>query len=197
MYVDAICKGIDLMPDVDLEIRETLKIQLKEEGLEALRLQLKKLDPITYARVDLKNPARVIHAVEVCLTTGKPYSSFLTQSTKKRDFNILKIGIDAPRPELYSRINKRVDKMMAQGLEDEVRNLQPYKNCNALNTVGYKEVFAYLDGEITLQRALELIKRNSRRYAKKQLTWFKKDTSVQWFQKAEMDKIVDWVDCQL
>ncbi len=181
------------MPDVDLEIRETLKKQLADEGLEALRIQLKKLDPISYGKVDLKNPARVLHAVEVCLTTGKPYSSFLTQSTKKRDFSIVKIGIDAPRPELYDRINQRVDAMLKQGLVDEVKALHSYKNCNALNTVGYKEIFDYLEGNCTLKRAADLIKRNSRRYAKKQLTWFKKDPSIAWFSPYEMSRMVAYV----
>lgn len=194
MYIDAVCKGIDEMPDVDLEIRKQLKQQLDLEGLESLRLQLKVMDPISYAKVDLQNPARVLHAVEVCLTTGRPYSSFLTRSIKKRDFNILKIGIDLPRPQLYDRINTRVDLMMQQGLVEEVKTLLPYKNCNALNTVGYKEIFDFLDGKTNLKRATDLIKRNSRRYAKKQLTWFKKDESITWFQPTDSEQILQWVD---
>lgn len=194
MYVDAICKGIDLMPDVDPEVRKNLKKQLATDGLEALRIQLKTLDPATYNKVDLKNPARVLHAVEVCITTGKPYSSFLTQSAKKRDFNIIKVGIDAPRPKLYDRINQRVDNMIKAGLVNEVKALLPYKDYNALNTVGYKEIFEYLDGKISLKRATDLIKRNSRRYAKKQLTWFRRDSSVTWFQYNELEQLDSWLN---
>lgn len=194
MYVDAICKGIDLMPDVDPEVRENLKKQLATDGLEALRIQLKTLDPATYNKVDLKNPARVLHAVEVCITTGKPYSSFLTQSAKKRDFNIIKVGIDAPRPKLYDRINQRVDNMIKAGLVNEVKALLPFKDYNALNTVGYKEIFEYLDGKISLKRATDLIKRNSRRYAKKQLTWFRRDSSVTWFQYNELEQLDSWLN---
>lgn len=193
MYIDAICKGIDDIPDVDPEVRDQLKLQLELEGIESLRLQLKVLDPVTYDKVDLKNPARVLHAVEVCLTTGKAYSSFLKKTPKKRPFNIVKVGIDMPREKLYQRINNRVVKMMEEGLEDEVKKLMPFRHCNALNTVGYKEMFAYLDGKIKLPRAIDLIQRNSRRYAKKQLTWFRKDSNTQWFSPSNEAEIFSYL----
>ncbi len=193
MYVDAICKGIDIIPDVDPEVRERLKKQHAEEGLEGIRLQLKTLDPLSYEKVDLKNPARLIHAVEVCLTTGKPYSSFLKRSEKKRDFRIVKIGLNMGRDKLYDRINQRVELMIAEGLETEVKALQNYREFQALQTVGYREMFDYLDGNYDLKRAIQLIQRNSRHYAKKQLTWFRKDADIHWFHPDESNKILHFL----
>ncbi len=193
MYVDAICKGIDAIPDVDAVVRETLKEQYQKDGLDGIRFQLKNLDPETYAKVDLKNPARVIHAVEVCLTTGKPYSSFLKRADKKRSFNIIKVALNMGRDRLYHRINLRVQKMVEAGLLDEVKSLLPYRELQALQTVGYREVFEYLDGNYSFNRAIELIQRNSRHYAKKQLTWFRKDEQTQWFHPNEPEKMVEYL----
>ncbi len=194
MYVDAVCKGIDYVPDVTPEVRQTLKQRYAESGLEPIREELKKLDPVIYNKVDLQNPARVIHALEVCLTTGKPYSSYLTDEDKERDFEIIKIGLNRPRPELYSRINQRVLQMQDEGLIDEVKSLQQYRGLQALQTVGYREVFPYLDGEYTLARAIELIQRNSRHYAKKQLTWFRKDEKTTWFHPDSIRKILKFLE---
>lgn len=193
LYIDAVCNGIDIMPDADLEIRRQLKQQFETEGIEGLRLQLKKLDPNYYNQVDLKNPNRIIHALEICLTTGKPYSSFRLNRKKERPFSILKVGLNCDRSLLHNRINKRVDQMIAQGLENEARELHRYKNNTVVNTVGYHEFFSYFDGEITKEKAIELIKRNSRRYARKQLTWFRKDEEVNWFHFSEADKIIQFI----
>jgi len=193
LYIDAVCKGIDTMPDADPELRSNLKKRLKQEGIESLRLQLKKLDPEYYSSVDLKNPARIVHALEICLMTGKPYSSFRTSPKKERPFSILKIGLDCDRAELHERINQRVDKMLETGLEEEAKRVFPMKNLNALNTVGYREFFAYFNGEISKEKAIELIKRNTRRYARKQLTWFRKDPEMNWFHPQDADKIIDFL----
>lgn len=193
MYVSAITSGIDEMPDVDEEIRKNLYARHKNGEFDALRLQLKQLDPKYYAEADLKNHVRVIHALEICLTTGKPFSSFRKNEPKKRDFNILKIGLERPREELYERINHRVNLMIEAGLVDEVKRLVQYENENALNTVGYKEVFPYLKGEYTLDRAIELIQRNSRRYAKKQMTWFKRDADMTWFNPENTSEIIAFI----
>ena len=190
LYIDAICNGIDKMPDADPEIRESLKKQHKTEGIESLRLQLKKLDPDYYYKVDLKNPARIIHALEICLMTGKPYSSFRSNLKKERPFRILKIGLNCDRDELHSRINRRVDKMVEAGLENEAKKVYRLRHLNALNTVGYREWFAFFDGEISRDKAIELIKRNSRRYARKQLTWFRKDPEIQWFEPQQTNDII-------
>jgi tRNA dimethylallyltransferase len=194
LYIDAVCKGIDEMPDADPEIRSNLKLILEKEGIESLRLQLKQLDPDYYQIVDLKNPNRIIHALEICMTTGKPYSSFRTNPAKKRSFTIIKIGLDCDRQMLHNRINSRVDKIIEDGLENEVRNLLPYKNLNALNTVGYREFFEYFDGKISAGTAVELIKRNSRRYARKQLTWFRNDQQMQWFQPHDITEIIEFIE---
>jgi len=194
LYIDAVCKGIDQMPDADPELREKLKAQLKTEGLENLRRQLKKVDPDYYSKVDLKNPARIIHALEISLMTGKPYSSFLTTPNKKRPFSIIKIGLNCDRQELHRRINARVDKMIADGLVDEARELYKFKHLNALNTVGYRELFAHFDGEISKEKAVELIKRNSRRYARKQLTWFRKDDEITWFVPGQTNEIIEFIE---
>lgn len=180
MYIDAVCNGIDDMPDVDQELRKDLYSQFEEEGLDSILAQLKILDPEYYQKVDLKNHKRVIHALEICLMTGKPYSSFRKQTPKQRPFEIIKICLDRDRKELYERIDKRVIKMIDDGLEQEARALYPYRHLNALNTVGYKEMFSYIDGEITLDQAITQIQNNTHKYARKQLTWFRKDKSYKW-----------------
>lgn len=197
LYIDAICKGIDIMPDADPEIRARLKKQLSENGLESLRLQLKILDPKFYKTVDLKNPNRIIHALEICIQTGKPFSSFRSNQNKKRPFSIVKIALNCDRSFLHNRINLRVDKMVEAGLEQEARGVYPNKTLNALNTVGYREWFANFDGDITREKAIELIKRNSRRYAKKQITWFRKDESVNWFEPSQTKEIIDFIESRI
>ena len=181
MYVDAICKGIDDIPTVDTETREMMLQRYEAEGLENLCSELKLLDPEYYKIVDLKNPKRVIHALEICYMTGKTYTSFRTQKRKERPFRIIKIGLTRDRAELYNRINHRVDVMMEEGLLEEVRNVYPYLPLNSLNTVGYKEIFNYLDGTWELPFAIEKIKQNSRIYSRKQMTWFKRDEEILWF----------------
>lgn len=181
LYIDAVNKGLDHFPKVDAAIRESLNERLNKEGIEPLQLQLKDLDPLHYENVAISNPQRVIRALEICLGTGQPYSSFLNHSNKKRDFNIIKIGLDAPRPLIYERIEKRVDLMIEAGLIEEARKLYPLRNLNALNTVGYKELYNYFDGEWSLEFAISEIKKNTRRFSKRQLTWFKKDENTTWF----------------
>jgi len=193
MYIDAVCNGIDDIPTVDNVTRETLKRRLAEEGLERLCEELKRLDPEHYEVVDKKNPRRVVHALEICLMTGQTYTSFRKNERKERPFRIVKIGLNRPREELYERINSRVDQMMADGLLEEARRLYPQRELNALNTVGYKEMFAYLDGTWTLDEAVERLKGNTRRYARKQLTWFKKDPDVAWFAPDETEKIINHI----
>ena len=194
LYIDAVCNGIDVMPDADLEVRSQLKNQLAKEGIESLRMQLKKLDPEYYFQVDLKNPNRIVHALEICLTTGKPYSSFRSNKKKKRPFSILKIGLNCQREKLHERINRRVNKMLEHGLEKEAKKLYSHKELTALNTVGYREFFSYFNGDILREKAIELIKRNSRRYARKQLTWFRKDTEMNWFQPNETSNIIQFIE---
>jgi len=194
LYIDAVCKGIDTMPDVEPELRQNLKIQLKTQGKEHLRRQLKKLDPKYYAEVDLKNPARIVHALEICLMTGKPYSSFRSSPQKKRPFEIIKIGLDCDRAELHSRINKRVNKMVEDGLEEEARIVFPLKHLNALNTVGYREFFQYFSDENSKENAIELIKRNTRRYARKQLTWFRNDPAMTWFHPDSIANLIEIIE---
>ncbi|NDW18574.1 tRNA (adenosine(37)-N6)-dimethylallyltransferase MiaA [Dysgonomonas sp. 216] len=185
MYIDAICKGIDDIPTIDDKLRAEVYQMYEEQGLEAIRTQLKILDPVFYKQVDLKNHKRVIHALEVCLMTGKPYSSLRTNSVKERPFEIVKIGLTRNRDELYERINKRVDIMMEQGLLDEARRFYPFKSLNSLNTVGYKELFKYLDNEWTLDYAIDKIKQSSRIYSRKQITWFKRDKDIHWINLSE------------
>ncbi len=197
LYIDAICKGIDIMPDADPEVRASLKKQLEEEGLESLRLQLKTLDPEYYKKVDLKNPNRIIHALEISIQTGKPYSSFRSDTPKERPFQIIKIALNCDRQVLHNRINLRVDKMMEAGLEEEARSVFHKKYLNSLNTVGYQELFAYFNAEISRDKAIELIKRNSRRYARKQITWFRRDESVKWFEPTDTKEIIDWINAQI
>ncbi|HOP04682.1 MAG TPA: tRNA (adenosine(37)-N6)-dimethylallyltransferase MiaA [Tenuifilaceae bacterium] len=193
LYIDAICKGIDDFPTPDPELRKTLENQLKNEGIDSLRSQLKILDPEQYNNIDLKNPQRILKAVEVCLQTGRTYSSFLTQPQKVRPFGIVKIGLNRPREELYSMINQRVDKMIENGLVEEVKGLYKYRNHNALKTVGYREIFDFIDGKISLDEAVELIKRNSRRYAKRQLTWWGRDNEITWFHPDDEECILEFM----
>lgn len=197
LYIDAICKGIDEIPDIPAEIRESVKNQYKTEGLESIRLQLKKLDPEYYQSVDLKNHARIIHALEVCLLTGKTYSSFRLNRNKERSFKIIKIGLNCDRELLHNKINNRVDQMIAHGLEKEARNLFHLRDLSSMNTVGYRELFDYFDGTITKDQAVELIKRNSRRYARKQITWFRNDPDVKWFEPQEYDEIKSYIEAQI
>jgi tRNA dimethylallyltransferase len=181
MYIDAVCKGIDEIPTIDDNLRNDLKELFQKEGLESMRQQLKILDPVFYKQVDLQNHKRVIHALEICLMTGKPYSSLRTNKIKERPFRIIKIGLAREREELYERINLRVDTMMEQGFLQEARSLYPDRHLNALNTVGYKELFEYMDGACTLPEAVEKIKQNTRIYSRKQMTWFKRDREIAWF----------------
>ena len=194
MYVDAICKGIDDIPTIDKETRELMMKRYEEEGLERLCAELKILDPEYYQIVDLKNPKRVIHALEICYMTGKTYTSFRTRSTKERPFCIIKIGLTRDREELYDRINRRVDEMMKEGLLEEAKSVYEYKHLNSLNTVGYKEIFQYLDGEWTLDFAIEKIKQNSRIYSRKQMTWFKRDTDITWFHPDQQEEIMNHIN---
>jgi len=194
MYIDAVCNGIDDIPTIDPQLRADILKKYEEEGLESIRMQLKQLDPVFYDEVDLKNAKRVIHAVEVCLMAGKPYSSMRTNKGRERSFEIIKLGLNRDREELYDRINKRVDIMFADGLEDEARSLYPYKSLNSLNTVGYKELFGYFNGEYDFEEAVRLIKRNSRRYAKRQLSWFNRDESIQWFNPDNEAEILNALD---
>ena len=193
MYIDAVCNGIDDIPTVDDETRTTLKQRLANEGLEPLVEELHRLDPEHWAIVDRKNPRRVVHALEICLMTGKTYTSFRKSEKKKRPFKIVKIGLNRNREELYNRINLRVDNMMSQGLLDEAKRMVEHRNVNALNTVGYKELFNYIDGLWTLDEAIERIKGNTRRYARKQLTWFKRDTLMQWFHPDDRSDIMTYI----
>ena len=193
MYIDAVCDGIDDIPTIDDQTRTTMKQRLADEGLEALCEELRQRDPEYYEIVDRQNPRRVVHALEICLMTGKTYTSFRKREKRQRPFNIIKIGLNRPREELYDRINRRVDQMMADGLLEEAKALYPKRNLNALNTVGYKELFDYIDGRWPLEEAVERIKGNTRRYARKQLTWFKKDENIRWFHPDETETIIKYI----
>lgn len=198
LYVDAVIKGLDDFPAVDPQIREDLKIKLNEEGIEALQEQLKELDPLSYQRIDIYNKQRLIRALEIGVGLGKPYSHYLGLHTKKRSFDTLKIGLTADRKVIYDRINQRVDLMMEQGLLEEARSLHKHKNLNALQTVGYRELFAYFDGLLTLEEAINEIKKNTRRFAKRQGTWFRRDPEIKWFDyKSSAKDIISYVDGQL
>lgn len=193
MYIDAVCNGIDDIPTVRDDIREEMKRRYAEEGLEALCEDLRRLDPEHYAIVDRQNHRRVIHALEICYQTGRTYTSFRTQQKKERPFRIVKIGLNRDREELYNRINQRVDQMMEDGLLDEVKSLISKRSTNALNTVGYKELFDYLDGRWSLDEAVERIKGNTRRYARKQLTWYKRDADMRWFHPDNIEEILNYL----
>lgn len=194
LYIDAVCNGYDDIPDVDPAAREKYIELHRKEGIEGLRQALKLLDPEHYSRVDLKNYKRILRALEICDTTGRPYSSFLKKQKRERDFITIKIGLDRDREELYARINERVDSMINAGLEDEARGLFELRNYNALNCVGYREFFEYFEGIITREKAIELIKRNSRRYAKRQMTWWGKDKEIKWFHPDREDEIIDYIN---
>ena len=194
MYIDAVCKGIDDIPTVTPAIREEIYTQFEREGLENILQELKEADPVHYGEVDRMNYKRVIHAVEICRMTGKPYSSFRTNSKKERPFRIIKIGLTRDREELYDRINYRVDQMMADGLLEEARKVYPFRHLNSLNTVGYKELFKYFDGEWSFDLAIEKIKRNSRVYARKQMTWFKRDGEIEWFHPEQETEIINFIE---
>ncbi len=193
MYIDAVCNGIDDIPTIREDIREEMKKRYANEGLEALCEDLRRLDPEHYEIVDKKNYRRVIHALEICYQTGRTYTSFRIQEKKQRPFKIIKIGLNREREELYHRINLRVDQMMTDGLLDEVQSLQSKRTNNALNTVGYKEMFTYLDGTWSLEEAVERIKGNTRRYARKQLTWFKRDEEMRWFHPQQKEDILKYI----
>lgn len=193
MYIDAVCKGIDDIPTISPELREELMAVYAQEGLAFIRGMLKELDPVFYAEVDLNNAKRVLHAVEVCRMAGVPYSSLRTRTPKERGFRILRIGLNRDREELYGRIDCRVDQMLADGLEAEVRALYPLRHLNSLNTVGYKEFFDYFDGRTDYEEAVRLIKRNSRRYARKQLSWFRRDDDICWFHPEEYGRMMEYI----
>jgi tRNA dimethylallyltransferase len=190
LYVDALCQGITEMPDPDPEIRAELKKRLQDEGIESLRSQLWLLDPEYYEQTDIANPLRIVRGLEMYLTTGHPFSQIRKNEIKKRPFDIVKIGLTCPRDELYSRINLRVDEMVCNGLEDEARGLLPYSHLNALNTVGYKELFDYFDGKTTLEQAIADIKTHTRRYAKRQITWLQRYSDIQWFDRKNLLNIL-------
>ena len=193
MYIDAVCKGLDDFPTVPESIRKELNLRHKNEGLDALKEELIKLDPDYHELVDSSNPYRIIRAIEVCIVSGKPFSSFRKQQIKKRNFKTIKIILNREREQLYSRINKRVDEMMTEGLLEEVKKLYDHKDCNALQTVGYKELFAYFDGEWDLETAIEQIKKNTRRYAKRQMTWFRRDPSNHFFKPENESEIMAYL----
>lgn len=194
MYIDAVCNGIDDIPTVTDKIRLQMKERLEKEGLSSLVEELRTLDPEHWAIVDKNNPRRVVHALEICHSTGKTYSSFRTNTIKQRPFKIIKIGLWAERDVLYSRINQRVLKMVDKGLIDEARRMYPYRNLNALNTVGYKELFEHVDGLTTLDEAIYKIQSNTRRYCRKQLTWYKKDETVKWFSPQNVKEIINYIE---
>ena len=194
MYIDAVCKGIDDIPTVDEETRQMVKNRYEEKGLEYLSNELRLLDPEYYRQADIKNPKRVMHALEICYMTGKPYSSFRIGKNRTRPFNIIKIGLKRERDELYKRINKRVDTMIENGLIEEAKKLYHLRNHNSLNTVGYKEIFKVLDGEWELPFAIEKIKQNTRIYSRKQMTWYRRDEEVTWFHPDDIDNILSFID---
>ena len=194
LYVDAVTKGLDSFPEISGDVREALKKKYDDEGIESLQQQLKTLDPTYYEKVDTHNTHRIMRALEVCISSGKPYSSFITKTPKKRPFNIIKVGITAERQTIYDRINQRVDIMIQEGLLDEVKNVYPHKSLNALNTVGYKEIFEYLEDKWDLDFAISEIKKNTRRFAKRQLTWFRKDKEILWFDyQDDLESVISYI----
>jgi len=197
LYIDAICNGIDHIPDTDEDLRNDLNNILLHQGIQPLRDQLKLLDSQAYQNIDLANPMRIIRALEVCLTTGRTYSSFLHNVSPHRPFNIIKVGLKRERKELYDRINHRVDEMIAKGLAEEARSLYQYRNYNSLQTVGYRELFEYFDGNYSMEKAIEKIKTNTRRYAKKQMTWFARDKDIHWFSPEDQESILSFIANQI
>ena len=194
MYIDAVCNGIDDIPTVKEDIRQQVKTDFERDGLDAMRRRLEQLDPEYYAIVDKNNPKRIIHAVEICMSTGKTYTSFRTNKKKERPFKIIKIGVTRERAELYDRIDKRVDEMIAAGLPDEAQRMYPHRGLNALNTVGYKELFDCFDGKCTIDEAVFRIKYDTHKYCRKQLTWFKRDKETQWFSPENVEEIIKYID---
>lgn len=194
MYIDAVCSGTDDIPDVDPAVREKYDKKYREEGIESLRISLRLLDPDHYLKVDLRNARRIIRALEICETTGLPYSSFLKREASERNFGIVKVGLATNRSELYQAINRRVDEMVVKGLEEEARQLFEFRGLNALKCVGYREFFDFFDGKISKEEAIELIKRNSRRYAKRQMTWWAKDKEIRWFHPNELQQIIHYIE---
>jgi len=193
MYIDAICNGMDDIPTVDPETRAFWQKEYADFGLKYIQNELERLDPLYFNHVDILNPKRILHALEICSVTGQPYSNLRTGQRKLRDFNILKIGLNRPRPELYERINARVDEMMAEGLLQEAERFYQYKTLNTLNTVGYKEIYEYMDGNCTLDFAVNMIKQDSRRYAKRQMTWFNRDKEIMWFHPEELESKIELI----
>lgn len=194
LYINALCNGLDELPETDITIRAQLNLQFEQNGIEAIKQQLNLHDPEYYSKVDQSNPQRMIRGLEFFLSTGQKLSSFHTNKKKIRPFNIIKIGLNTDRVQLYNQINQRVDQMMKLGLLEEVKRLLPYRKYNALNTVGYTELFAYLDGTITLEEAVDKIKQNTRRFAKRQLTWFRKDDSITWFEPNQTDTVIHHIN---
>lgn len=197
LYIDAVCNGLDILPDTDLNIREQLNQQLAEEGIGAIQAQLQAADPEYYAKVDQSNPQRLIRGLEFFLSTGNKFSGYMTNSKKERPFHIVKIGLNTDRTILYERINHRVDLMMQAGLLDEVKGLESYRHLNALKTVGYAELFDYLDGNIQLPDAIALIKQNTRRFAKRQLTWFRRDGQIHWYEPDQLTAVITDLESNL
>ena len=197
LYIKALCEGMDSLPEAEPELREELARRLRSEGLESLCEELRQRDPAYYEEVDRNNPARVLRALEVCISTGLPYSSMRTGEKRQRPFNIIKLGIDMERERLYERINRRVDVMMQMGLEQEARAVYHLRTLNSLQTVGYREMFDYFDGTISREEAIELIKRNSRRYAKRQMTWFRRDEEIKWVDTANKQIIEEYLDSKI
>jgi tRNA dimethylallyltransferase len=194
LYLDAVTKGLDELPDTDMDIRLYLNTLFENEGLEPIKLKLEEVDPEYYARIDQANPQRMIRGLEFFMSTGKKVSSFLTNSKKIRSFDIIKIGLNMDRSLLYDRINNRVDTMMQGGLLEEVKSLQPYQSVNALKTVGYTELFDYLSGSISMDQAVDKIKQNTRRFAKRQLTWFRRDQEIQWFEPGQALEVINYIN---
>ncbi len=197
LYINAVCNGIDDLPKSDERIRQQLIDQFENEGIEALQAQIKTLDPEYYATADLQNTQRLMRAIEVCLLSQRPYSSFLQKQVQPRPFNIIKIGLNTDRELLYNRINQRVDAMVAAGLLEEAKAMYPHRKCNALQTVGYKELFEAFDEKITVEEAIATIKRNTRRFAKRQLTWFRKDETTQWFEPTQLEAVLAYLNQHL
>jgi len=197
LYVDAVCNGIDDLPTIDPLIRDQLLRQYHREGIGSLRELVRQLDPEYYRTVDPDNPKRLLHALEICMMTGKPYSSFLKREKKQRSFRILKCGLNMDRKSLYEQINRRVDEMVAAGLEEEARGLLPFRSLNALNTVGYREWFSFFDGACTREETIAQIKSNTRRYARKQLTWFRRDQAITWFHPDETEKLITFIEKEI
>lgn len=197
MYIDAVCNGIDQLPTIRDDIRELMKKRLECEGLEVLVKELQELDPEHWEVVDKKNPRRILHALEICHQTSLPYSSFLKKEKNKRPFNVIKIGLIRPREELYERINDRVLAMIEEGMVAEAQKVYPMRHYNSLNTVGYKELFEYIDGNISLDEAITKIQSNTRKYMRKQVTWFKRDQDIKWFNPSETKEIIKYIDCSL